>query len=795
MTPLRRTTHHFRAAATLGATKPAYAAGLRAAVATMVPVIVGSALTGEAATWMSLAGFNGALTDRGGSYRTRALTMGLLAVTAAIGVGLGALAHGHLVAAILLTFAVSVACALARVWGAPGAGIGGAVLCSYLISLAVPPDGATEALHRALFAIAGGAWAMLISLVLWPLRPYRPVRVAVAACYRAVANYADDLAARTQRGDSHDAWELLTPTVTVRAAIEEARAVLASTRLGRPGESERGERLLVLHEAAEQMFVHLIALGDTIESMAAAQRDPAVGVVLAATLADLALTARRTADAIEAERDPPHVVIRWSGEGVRTAATEPARAAIDAHYEHAARLLDRVSQYADTAAETAESLNGGGALALDRELVSFARLEPRRSLAETLQQVLSPGSLLVRHALRVATLTAGAVWLAAAFGLKRDYWITITIVIILQPYSGATTQKALQRVLGTVLGGILTAALAAMFHDSHAMLVLIFIFVATCVALLPLNYAAYSIFLTPAFVLLAEAGAGDWHLAGLRVVNTLIGGAMALVGAWILWPTSEWRDLPTLAAAALRANRKYLLLAVRAATGDAEASRAMGEARREVAAAAANLEESFQRLLGEHRGPAVALKPVMTLMTYTRRFAVSVGALAVGADESIRPPSDALRPFADAASAVLEDLAEAMTSGRRARAIPRARHRRAGGGPARPRGRGARRAARAPAEAAARRGGRDVGGRSGGAWRGRNITFSDEQTTRAAGGRIRALDGASVADPRARARGSVARTAGAGGSSTAGSSCSTAVHGAGWCSTAGRATISSARTW
>jgi hypothetical protein len=120
----------------------------------------------------------------------------------------------------------------------------------------------------------------------------------------------------------------------------------------------------------------------------------------------------------------------------------------------------------------------------------------------------------------------------------------------------------------------------------------------------------------------------------------------------------------------LRANEKYLRLAVRAATGDADALRLIGEARRDVAAAAANLEESFQRLLGEHRGPAIALKPVMTLMTYTRRFAVSVGALAVGADETTRPPADALESFANAASTVLEDLADAITSGRAPAAFP-----------------------------------------------------------------------------------------------------------------------------
>jgi uncharacterized membrane protein YccC len=661
---LTRATHHVRAAASLGAGRPAYAAGLRAALATMVPVIAGASLPGEAATWMSLAGFNGALNDRGGSYRTRAGTMGVLTIAGAVAVALGALVHGHEAAAIAMTFAVAIACALARVWGSAGAGIGGAVLCSYLISVAVPPNGMTEALHRGGFAIVGGAWAMLISLVFWPLRPYRPLRLAVAACYRAVAVFADDIAARVQRGDSADAWELVGPTVAVRTAIEDARTVLATTRLGRPGETERGERLLVLHEAAEQMFVHLVALGDTIESVPAGRRAPVVEVVLGATLSDLALTARRTAAAIEAERGRTEVAISWSGAGVRTAATEPAQASVDEHYEQAARVLDRIAQFADAAGETAESLNGGNKVAVKGLPLPRAQLERRPSLGDTLAQVLSPGSLLLRHALRLATLVAAAVWLSAAFGLRRNYWITITVVIILQPYTGATTQKALQRVAGTVLGAILTAGLAAVMHDSRAMLVLIFVFVATCVALLPLNYAAYSIFLTPAFVLLAEAGANDWHLAGLRVENTLIGGAMALVGAWLLWPTSAWRDLPTLAAAALRANRRYLTVAVAALSGDAGAQRELGVARREVASAAANLEESFQRLLGEHRGPAIALKPVMTLMTYTRRFAFSIGALALGSDDRTRPPAGALQPFVAAASQVLDDLADAIAAGR-----------------------------------------------------------------------------------------------------------------------------------
>ncbi|NUQ21268.1 MAG: FUSC family protein [Gemmatimonadaceae bacterium] len=663
---MRRSLHHVRVATMRGAARPAWIAGLRAAVATMVPVIAGAALPGGAATWMSLAGFNGALNDRGGSYRTRALTMSLVTVIGAVGLGLGGLAHGHLPAEIALTFAVAVLCGIARVWGAAGAGVGGAVLSSFLISLAIPPGGLHDAAQRVIFALVGGAWAMLLSLVVWPLRPYRPVRVAVASCYRAVAAYADDLAARAGGGGSHDAWDLRTATVGVRSAIEEARAVLASTRLGRPGESERGERLLVLHETAEQTFVHLLALAETMESVDA--RDAALDVVLAATLGDVALAARRTAEAIEAERDAQRVVVRWSGQGLREAFARAT--SVDLHYEHAARLLDRAAQYADVGAETAESLNGGGDVPSDESRLATAAVARSPGFAERLREALAPGPLILRHALRVATVASIAVWLATALHIRHDYWVTITVVIILQPYVGATTQRALQRVAGTVVGAMLTAVLAGFFHNEIALLVLIFVFVGLCVALLPVNYAAYSIFLTPAFVLLAEASVGDWHLAGLRVVNTLIGGGLALAGSWLLWPSSEWRDFPEFAAAALRASREYLRLAALCATGDSAAGDALAPARREVATAAASMEESFQRLLGEHRGATLALKPAMTLQTYVRRFAVSAGALALSGEDEGHPAPGALAPFTDAATAVLDDLAEAIVERRAPRDFP-----------------------------------------------------------------------------------------------------------------------------
>jgi uncharacterized membrane protein YccC len=243
--------------------------------------------------------------------------------------------------------------------------------------------------------------------------------------------------------------------------------------------------------------------------------------------------------------------------------------------------------------------------------------------------------------------------------------MTLTVIVILQPYTGVTTQRALQRVVGTILGGILTAAFGAVVHDPRAIMALAFVFVTLCVALLPVNYVAFSIFLTPTFVLLAEAGAGDWHLASTRVLNTLMGGALAWLGSRLLWPSPEASRMPGYMAASLRANRDYLnAVAERFTDVSDEAGRAIMNVRRATGLAASNTDESFQRFLGEHTGPNEDLSAAMTFMTYSRRLIASIAALALAIHSVDKSADAAVQPALRQAAEVLEDLAESVESGR-----------------------------------------------------------------------------------------------------------------------------------
>jgi len=661
---------HIRAAAAIAPVRPAYAAGLRAAIATVVPLAVAQFYGDTGGTWMALAGFTGAVADKGGPYHTRAATIGTLAATGAVTVALGTLAGPRHVLAVPITFVVALACGLARTWGNAGASVGGSVLNIFVIALALPPATPEEALGRAGRILLGGLWAMLVALVIWPLRPYRPVRLAVAACYRALAAYAEELAGQMRPDAVRPAGHVGPGTAIVRRALEEARGTLAATRRGRPGESDRGERLLVLREAVDQLFGHMLALGEGIDAIPGERRDQAAQRALADGFAAVARTARELADAVEEERGAPNVVVGWNGAAVRAASTtgDEATAAV---YAHAALVLDRMAQYAGTAARTVATLNQGGPVPDTAGAFELVELEPRPSPLAQLRAALAADSIVLRYALRLALVTAAAVSLTSALHLKRGYWVTITVVLIMQPYTGLTSLKALQRVLGTVLGGIITAALGALFRDPAAILPLTFVCAGVSVALLPINYAAFSVFLTPTFVLLAEASTGDWHLAGIRIVNTIIGGGLALLGARLLWPSPERGRVPSYLAAALRANREYLEETI-AVFGDTsgQASQRLRAARRQVGLAALNAEESFQRLLAEHRDAPEALAPLMTFLTFSRRLTAAIASLALTRFAPETPGPQALAPMRELATRVLDDIIGAVLERRAPAPLP-----------------------------------------------------------------------------------------------------------------------------
>jgi len=218
-------------------------------------------------------------------------------------------------------------------------------------------------------------------------------------------------------------------------------------------------------------------------------------------------------------------------------------------------------------------------------------------------------------------------------------------------------RKTLQRVGGTVLGGVLAAALAVAARTKLAIAGIMVPFTVAAVAVLPLNYAVFVLLLTPVFVLLAEPHPGDWKLAGLRAVNTLLGGLIALAAAQLLWPVRELETYARQLADLLRELRALLA----AATNDADPAtpqwkRTVDDARRRFGVAVTNAEATMQRLITEDSPSPRRVEAAMAITTYGRRVASTLSALA-----EARARDSEVISRADA-SAMLAQLDLALTS-------------------------------------------------------------------------------------------------------------------------------------
>ena len=651
---LERVKHLVREATRLSPGRPALRMGLRAALAVGAPMLIASQIGPLVTTWATLGGFGVVLVDKGGAYRTRATAM----LSATLGGALGALI-GTLAAdtpAVLAVIALgTAACAMAATWTGPAVAVGNTIAVQLIVATTLPQD-PTRPWLPAVGFLAGGAWSVVLALLLWPVRVYRPARHAAAGSVRAIARHADELAARD---DGNVGWReaIVRRHRAIRETLEAARAVLAATRRGRRGEIGRGERLLVIVEMVDQIFGVMIGFEEVIDHLSRPAR-AAIAADLRGGLTAAVARLDAIADRILIEAELPALPpIAWQASAAGAELAPLARAEV----AHVLLLAARIHEDIAALATVVDSLSDERDLPIAPRADAVAAPKP---WLDALRGSLDRDSAVLRHALRVATVALLSVIATRALDLQRGYWASLTAVLLLQPYLPATITRGLQRVGGTVAGGILATAIAALIHDPLGIALVAIGFAATSAAVLQLNYGLYALFLTPTFVLLAEVHARDSHLVELRIANTLLGAGLAVVGALLLWPSRESSRAADRLADAVDAAAGYLHEVFAAVTTHAPArSSVVIDARRRAGRALNNADLSLDRLVAE-APPAPILEPHMTLATMTRRLAATLSAF--GTARHVSDPGEAMAIVAaigNDAEAYLRAAAMALRDG------------------------------------------------------------------------------------------------------------------------------------
>ncbi len=249
-------------------------------------------------------------------------------------------------------------------------------------------------------------------------------------------------------------------------------------------------------------------------------------------------------------------------------------------------------------------------------------------------------SAMLRHTLRVTIVGMVDVVVMRLIHVNHGFWLPMTSIILLQPYSAGTARKSVQRVTGTVLGGFLAAILAAAIPDQVWMIPVITLLATLTVATFAVDYAIYCFFLTPTFVLLSLPHPHDWRYAGIRIGTTLVGATIAIVAMRLLWPERAEEELGRLLRRGAAADAAYVRAMLRfweaAGKQIRQAERQiLAPARRACGLASNDAEEAVDRVMQEPQFGQLApdelrlRNEALTFATYLRRLTQSITTLAV----------------------------------------------------------------------------------------------------------------------------------------------------------------------
>ncbi|MGD0603502.1 MAG: FUSC family protein [Streptosporangiaceae bacterium] len=596
----------------------------RAVLAICVPLSAALALgKGTIGVLPAMGGLLSTMADAGGPYLSRVKRVGSAAVFgSAPGLVIGSVTHGHgWLALVALVVVAGVSGVLSSV-GDIGS-VTGLQLLVYT-ALGAGPIGAQRPVwHTAAGFLTGVIWALILIVPGWLLSPHGQEQRDVAAVYTALAQELRSVG---------------TPGLTARrqaltTALNSAYDEVLTARSTATGRNGRIARLVAVLNASHLMAEAAVALG------VAGTRPPPLVIE----------TVERLADSIRTEAPPPMIPAPWHD--------SPAMLTLRDAMAGAARALAR-----DWSPEhhTRAGLR-------DRWPSASGLGQRLRSRAERLAEDFGGGTLSRIFTLRLMICMGAAGLISEVLPLQRSYWVALTVAIVLKPDYGSVFARALQRGIGTIVGAVAGAVLLVLVHGTWLLIPF-----AVLAALLPYgrsrNYGLLSAFLTPLVVVLIDLlSPAGWRLAEDRLIDTLIGCAIALLIGFAPWPMSWYAHLPRQFAQTALDVCAYLEEALLGpAAGTPPGTPALGPGtrppvrsrmRRATYRALADLRTEFQRTMSEppsisRRATAwwpavVGLEQVMDAVTSVA-LAVSRGAPVPAAD--VRMVAAALRAISEAAA-------------------------------------------------------------------------------------------------------------------------------------------------
>ncbi|WP_371736631.1 FUSC family membrane protein [Cellulophaga sp. HaHaR_3_176] len=169
-------------------------------------------------------------------------------------------------------------------------------------------------------------------------------------------------------------------------------------------------------------------------------------------------------------------------------------------------------------------------------------------------------SPIFRHSLRLTIAIVIGFIFGTLVGVKNPYWIILTLVVLMRPSYGLTKERAINRIIGTLIGATCATIIILITTNTIVYMVLAAISLTIAFSLLQQSYRSAAAFITVNIIFIyALFEPNSFIVVKYRVLDTIIGAILAVIANYVLWPTWEFMNLKPIISTTIQKNRAYLL--------------------------------------------------------------------------------------------------------------------------------------------------------------------------------------------------------------------------------------------
>lgn len=628
--------------------EPTVSWAFRVVLALNVPLIVLPLWKGFSydVIWAAFGAYLISLTDYRGLHYKKIVIQSLESVLIFIAGMLGMLVASSLWLSVAAMFFVGMFAAFIRNWSDYGSSIGVAVGFFFLFGLS-NPQAPQQALICGIYLLIGAGWAIFITLLSFPLRPSNPVKRSVARIWKANTELLDTIIEERDSESSYLSKDVALKEMTLRTAINQSVHLFERrTQKQQQSKVQHYDILIELRRISALFGGALSSMHEELEEIKKGILKELSEAALYKTLSALAQASARMSIVIYTSRPEDLTLAK-----VRI---NRCKIAIDLFKEELSELTLSTSEQT-----TLMHFNDSLHKALDYLNQSLALLEQKSELkrgdylegykltynnfvagvkswviVDFLKNLVNINSEQFRYALRVAIALCIAVFAFKFFQISHGYWIALTIIIVIQPYYGATRKKGIERIVGTV-AGIVLGGLVMMLPLSHTTFVIMLVFVSFFVAyFLRNNYKVGVFFVTVMMVIMMQLSQqASWDLIGWRVLSTLLGAALAVLAGYVFWPVWEIQRFPALMTNALIRNQEYMQQVLKFYNGELAPQETWHKQRRIAEEANNNVFACVQRMFEEPQSRQKQIDECFAMVGISIRMAREITSIALLADK------------------------------------------------------------------------------------------------------------------------------------------------------------------